>query len=373
MNHTFRLAAAAAVSVPLGLLLPGVVRAQDAGGGRRAAPDKSQADLDRELDETLSRTHGDPNEPPPPHPHEDLAPNRPPAEAPLAVEGGDTDAGRFRFRLGAMGAHWMARLYDVSVSKGKAGGPVANLNLDDGSHDFKTDWEYAQTQTYRAWIDLGDMFSIEGAGRNAVFRREGNSASNFTFGRASFFQNEFLKAKFEFTSVDLSLVVHPINCEMGQLDVFLGARYLWSDVKIQGTSRFAPTMSGFPFPAPAPRPLPNFSFPANQDSQTVEAILPMLGLGGAIRPIHFGSGSYFEIFARARVGGIDWENESGSKEYYAVSFEAEGGIAIVFSNFIGLMAGYRFEYNEIERANERTFKYATWKSDGPFGGVLIQF
>lgn len=316
----------------------------------------SDEDVDRELNEALKKAHGAPGEPaPPPPPPEPEAEPAPPPKPPKKHKDEDDDD-PFRVYLFGMAAHWSARIFDVYVgsSKGGAYGPHVSL---DGEKNAVVDLEDdpAQTQTYWGSFGLGRYVSFSGGARTAFYRADSTSTRNFVFRGQQFFTGQALTTKFQFLTSDLNLEVHPANGKWGRLDLILGARYMMTDVTFRNRTT------------------------NTEVEQRVEAVVPMIGVGAAVRPIH-AKAFTLELYARGRIGGLSYEQRgvtrSGrriDREFEAMAAEAEGGIALVFFDTLGVIGGYRFEMGEIDRQDRTDRKQSSWKSEGPFAGVLLQF
>jgi hypothetical protein len=377
--------------------LMGDERCPQCGTPVRATPPGPSDSEDRRLDEALRRAYGDPNGARLPEPTERAPEPRlvPPPTPPSDMEDDD----RFKIRVGAVAAHWAAQILDATVRSRQNNGSSDSGRLKlDGSGGSVADLGFAETQTYRGWIDLGRWFSIQGGGRHTVFRDQSSaSANSFNFGSQSF--AGAYSTKFEITSVDLDLAFHPVMCDWGQLDLTLGARYVASTVQFSATGgQIAPVFAGpvfFPFPGggpPLPGPGPFGGLPAQAASQSIETAMPMIGIGGTFRPVHIRELSV-ELYARTRIGGIAFGNDDGDhrgrrggfqnqfqnqnpqdrQRNVDYSFEGEVGVSILLFQMIGVSGGYHFEAVSLEKTDSGTTKNADWRVGGPFLGLVGEF
>jgi hypothetical protein len=383
-------------ALALTVAAPSIVRGQD----------YPRSDDDRKLDDALRKEYGDPNAPPPPprpleRRYREPTPPPPPPPAPPAPPADARDEEDDMFlHMGVLGAHWMARLQDASVSAGRPGvhGDYVHLN---GGLDDPADLKISETQLFRAWIDLGRFVSFDGGAERAWFRDSTISPRDFVFRDQQFSAGAPIDTKFEFLIADFNFAIHPFNCPLGQFDILVGARYAWSNVQFTsngggGVVVFAPAPpptitvigGGFGGPVVGPPTLPGAAAPVQgtRVNQTVEGVIPMVGLGGKIRPLHEKDVS-IEVFGRARVGAWDWETWRGRDDgdwggdgwgrrsvYYVYSAELDGGISVVLFRTIGLTAGYHFDSVHLEQSDSNgTSKRADWKAHGPYGGAFIEF
>lgn len=357
---------------------------------------KPVADEDRELDRALRREYGDPNGPAPrrletpeptPIPPPPVDPNR---RAP-SYDDEDRD---FYVRLGVFGAHWAARVTGVSVSNARNGFHGDYVSLSGGKNAAGNLEGWSQTQLFKAWIDLGPWFSFDGGANRSFFTDTGQLNRDFVFRGQQFTTGSALQTRFQSLVADFNFVVHPVHGRFGHLDVLFGFRYLYSKVTFQsnGGNGLGPAPQppvivfvnpGFGFspfflpqgPGPAP-----FAQASSRTSQTSEAVIPMIGIGGTLRPVHTKDVSV-EIFARARAGGFEWQERGYSyrrnkwidRGFYAYSSELDGGISLVLFQTLGLTAGYRMDVAFIERNDMRETNRSEWKAHGPYAGAFLQF
>lgn len=371
-----RFAVGSGLVMAVACVLPSVAQAQD-----KNYPNQE----DRDLDRALRKEYGDPNGPAP-------APQQPAPTQPVRVERHD-DEDEFFFHLGVFGAYWAAWLRDASVSSGRQGihgdyvplygSDTSATNLDDPAHG----------QIYRAWIDLGPWFSIDGGVTRASFHSENTNPRDFQFRAHQFNQGTDLETRFQFLTADLNFVVHPAHSAWGQVDLLVGGRYLWSNVEFKqtGFGFFGPPVivgggggfGGGPFGG----------IVNDKVNQTVEGFVPTVGLGFKLRPIH-NKDVALEFAARGVVGGFDWEERRwrdgrgdfndgfnngdpnsnfNRSSYYAYTANADGSLSLILWDTFGFTAGYHYDVNHISIENRDGTKRAEWKAHGPYGGIFVQF
>jgi hypothetical protein len=345
-------------------------------------------EIDRRLDESLRREYGSPDgtiPPPPPeddHEHRDHRDKPEKPKKPKKHHDDDDDDDRFRISLGVWGGHWQAELFQASVTNYRKHwfGPGMNaggrIRLD--GHEGSPDLDVAQTQTYQGWIDLGKHVTISGGARYATYRDTAGAPPLSFFGAHYFTSQQPLMTKFEFLSSDLDVTVNPLAFERVKLGVMLGLRYVRSAVRFSTNQ--------------------NFAGPDDRVSQSVEALIPMVGLGGSVRPINAKKVSV-ELYAQGMVGGFDLETRSynsrsrargrnGNRYYYyssngntyddhrefrSFALVAEGGIKVVLFGHLGVVAGYRFEVTQLYREDESRIRQAAFKVGGPYAGAVVEF
>jgi hypothetical protein len=322
---------------------------------------RSDTPLDRKLDETLRREYGDPNglpaPPPPPPPAE---PPYAPPPPPVTRDHDEWSDNPFQLRLGLLAAFVPVRLFDAKFTRADHG------FSDDGwpasGHD-DGDFGWAASARGAAWLDLGRYISIESAVQVMGARTRGDRHRDS--GGWWWDMGPHPETRVDILTADANLVVHPINCSWGQIDLLIGMRYLSVTTKYRFD--FGQGLGSSPMM-----------------SQNLEAAIPMIGIGGALRPVHTSGGGFtFEIYARIRAGGLDLEN-GGQRDrdwsdwrherWLAASVEAEGGVRFIFCDMIGLSTGVRYEYNDLQKGDrdEDGTKTAEWRSVGPFLALIIQ-
>lgn len=335
--------------------------------------------VDRRLDEVLRREYGDPNGPALP-PREEAAPVRPvPAPVPVRGRPHDENPGDFwedtlQLKLGMSidgGFAWLlaSRIQGRSSTPDWAqpayfGGPTTT---DSGHHHHDGGGSFSLHGS--TWLDIGRYMTVECAssaylGRDQR-RRDDNAGTpqplydplannGGTTGSGSHHKDRDV----EYGNIDVDFVVHPLNGRFGRLDLIIGGRYLEARA---GQRRH---------------------------QHTVEAGMPMVGIGGVLRPVRTENGGFaLELFARGMVGGFDYgdyghrhgdygyyDGYRRSSSYYAVSATCEGGVRFVFMDMFGVGVGARFEYVDVDKRDydAGTDKKIQWKSVGPFIALSIE-
>jgi hypothetical protein len=245
------------------------------------------------------------------------------------------------------------------MGAGRAGTYGHHVPLD-GASNAVAEFDVANTQTYRGSIGLGPengpYISLGGGARWATLRDTQTGTRDFNFRGQQFFGRDTIKTKFEFLIADADLEVHPWSSKWGRVDITLGGRYIYSYVNFRDTTS-----------------------PTSFSQQTLESVIPMLGLGGVLRPVHAKSLA-IELYARGRVGGFAWETQGTTarghtvdESFYSCSLQAEGGMSILIGGTIGVTAGWLFEAVEIEKEDKLETKRASWTGHGPFAGLVVEF
>lgn len=323
------------------LLLP-VARADD---DHPEPFDPPNQEIDKELDESLRREYdenGRPIAPPPVNPDQD-----PPS-------GGAKDDDRLHLRLGGMAAYYYTQLKNVEVSrrKGAIGGAEVDFK-DQGIADL----EEEHSLTYRGWFDIGRFVAFQGGFRSTEFSDLKRAESSFTYGSTTFSQNQFVETEIELLSADLDVVIKPLNNRWIELGISFGARYVY------WKTEFA-----------------NPQNPTAREQDTAEALVPMIGMGLALRPAR-----PIELFVRGRIGHFEYErkdtlrrrngrlqfDEAYSKEATAAEFDL--GLRIMLEDTIGVIAGYRLDYVAIESERAARADEVKGTAHGLYAGVVIQF
>lgn len=325
------------------LVLPGVASAQESDGPPfRTSNDELNTELDQSLQQEFDEDHPAPTEPPPP------------------VNGGGAptcDDDRLRLRLGGYAAHFYTQLQDVKIlyREGTSGGLEVLIDEDQAVADFEPE----NTQLYRAYFDLGKHVSFEGGYWRGVYRSEGQANTNaFTFGRTTFAAGENLSTQFEVQIADLDLVVKPINNRWFMLGVHLGTRYVYWRSQIDSND-----------------------VPDRTEESTLEACMPVIGASIAFRPARV-----FEIFARARVGYLDYDRPESTrteddgevdtidaKHKISKSAELDVGVKLILFDTIGVIAGYRIDYIRVEREVEERTEGVRGTAHGVYAGLILDF
>ena len=353
------------------LLTPSLALAQE--GEKGFTP--SNAELDRELDESLRKEFDEPALPPPSkrsydrddkHGEDGKRGRRKHGKKDRDHDHDDDD--RFELRLGGMVAHMTTRLQDVTIShrEGSQGGAeweldkVLSLNDDIDLDDLDSpDDVWQNTQAYKAWFDIGKHVSLQAGFWRTVYRQDGPAQEAFDFGRSSFSAGQGVETKFDMAVADFDLVVKPINNRYVSLDLHFGGRYIYWNTRVRRTD----------------------SATQIEDSSTLEAGVPMAGLGFTLRPLR-----WFQIYARGRAGYLAYERDAhyvyegnGQYDYVenkrrkTVSGHVEGGVLFMFARTIGVTLGYRLDYLRVEReVDERESGFEAF-SHGVFAGAVLEF
>jgi hypothetical protein len=325
------------------LVLPGVASGQDGDGPPfRTSNDELNQELDRSLQQEFDDDHPAP-EPPPP------------------IGGGvpvpKVKDDRLRLRLGGYAAHFYTQLQDVKVlyREGTSGGLQVRIDEDQAVADFEPE----NAQLYRAYFDIGKHVSFEGGYWRAVYRSEGQAnVETFTFGRTTFLAGENLSTSFEVQVADLDLVVKPVNNRWFMLGLHLGTRYVYWRSQIDS----------------------NDVVNRSEDS-TLEAAMPVIGASIAFRPA-----KVFELFARARVGYLDYDRPESTrtdddgdletvdaKHKISKSAELDVGVRLILFDTIGVIAGYRIDYIRVEREVEERTEGIRGTAHGVYAGLILDF
>ena len=332
----------------LPLLLVGSLQAQE-----DFTPPNEQ--VDRELDESLRREYG-PDGKPIERPY-DLEPRElPPPPPPPPVDDDDDD--EWELKLGALAAHYYTWIDGVRIShrEGLSGGGRIELT----KHGAVADYDPHNSQTYRAWLDIGRWISLEAGFRRTNYRSSPQpTASTFTYGRTTYVAGTRVETELDQATIDADFVFKPVNNRWFELGLHFGARYLFADTMIR-----------------------NVADPLGQtERERIEMVVPMVGLGLALRPAR-----WLELFVRGRVGHFGYERDEAfvfdddddvrhvtPKEKSATSGELDAGVQLLLGDTIGVVAGWRLDYLKVEReVRERDEKLRSL-SHGVYGGLILQF
>lgn len=329
------------------LCLPAALLAQE----EEFTPPNEQ--VDRELDESLRREYGPDGRPieralPP-----DVEPLPPPAHP---IDDPDEDD-EWELKLGALAAHYYTWIDGVRVSSrnGSSGGGTIDLTR----HHAVADYDPHNSQTYRAWFDIGRWISLEAGFRRTNYRSDAQpTAIGFTYGRTTFAAGTPVETELDQATIDADFVFKPINNRWFELRFSFGSRYLYSETTIR-----------------------NVASPVSQtERDRIEMAVPMIGAGIAFRPI-----PGVELFARGRVGHFGYERDEAfifddddvrhiePKEKSATSGEVDAGLQILIADTIGVVGGYRLDYLKMEREVTNREERVRSFSHGVYGGVILQF
>ncbi len=305
----------------------------------------SNEQIDRDLDQALEREFSGESEPPPPPP-------------PTYMEAPHQEDRGLEIRVGTMAAYYHAFLNDVKLSlvdDGVGGTEVEFASFDGRDEDARFDFDGQGTGTYRSWIDLGKHVSLVGGGRFAQFEdtqvlsNAPGGTPGFEFGKSSFSTGETLNAQFTLMIIDYDVVFKPLNNRWATIELSLGGRYALWDTELSSSS-------------------------GAREQERLEAVLPMVGFGLALRPIE-----ELTLFGRARVGHIeltyeddDIESEPETEREHT-SLEADIGISLIFEECFGFIAGYRLDYLELSRTKGDDSESVEGVAHGLYGGLIVQF
>lgn len=328
------------------LVFPGVASAQDAAKDGDGPPFRQPNEqLDQELDESLQKEF-DEDHPPATEPP-------PPPGAPVA----ETEDDRLRLRLGGFAAHFYTQLQDLEVKyrEGASGGLDVPIDEDEAVADFEPE----NSQLYRAWFDIGRHVSLQGGFWRTVYRSETQpNARDFTFGRETFFASENVSTSFEVMVADLDLVIKPVNNRWFELGLHVGSRYVYWESTIKSADVLGKT-----------------------ERSKIEAAMPVVGASLAFRPV-----KVFEIFARGRVGYLDYDrpesthidddgdvDHTSAKHKRSKSAELDVGVKVILFETIGVVAGYRLDYMKIEREVDERTEGVRGTAHGLYAGLILDF
>jgi hypothetical protein len=311
--------------------------------------------VDKELDESLQREYGPDGQPVEPGAEAPPAREIPPPPPPIDE---DDEEDEWGLKLGALAAHYYTWIRDVNVSyrEGLSGG--ARIELDRSAGAAKYDPEHSQT--YRAWFDIGRWITLEAGFRRTVYRSEAQqSETSFTYGSTTFATGSLVETKLDQATIDADFVFKPVNNRWFELALHFGSRYLYTETQVRDPGN------------PQTR----------TERQRLEMALPMIGLGLAFRPIR-----ELEFFARGRIGyfGYDrdeayvWDDDDDvhhvtPKEKSATSGELDAGVQLLLGDTIGIVAGWRLDYLDVEREVPQREEKIRSLSHGAYGGLILQF
>lgn len=315
----------------------------------------SEEELDQELDESLRDEY---------EWVEEEEPVRPAPPPPPPPSSSSHDRG-IRLRLGGMAAIGWTGFHDIEVShrKDTRGGDTVIFDSEDGDQPNAFEFENGSGY-YRAWFDIGSWVSLQGAYSHVSFKdanvlgtSEG-ATPGFVFGDTVYQTGSILEVQHQLRIADFDVAVHPLNFDWLRLDVTLGARYVyWETTLDRRSGTFA------------------------RERESLEALIPMIGLGISIRPV-----KPFEIFLRGRIGSIELERKEGTYrrrngqreqikpfKREQSSLELDAGFSFTLDETIGLIIGARIDYLEIDRQTEDQHTRFEGTSSTLYAGVLLQF
>ncbi|MEZ6184776.1 MAG: hypothetical protein R3F62_07180 [Planctomycetota bacterium] len=305
--------------------------------------DPPNEQIDRDLDDSLRREYDGNGQPLPPVDPDQDPPSSPPKED-----------DRLHLRLGGMAAYYYTQLKNVEVSRREGAVGGADIDLDDQGLDLDEE----HSLTYRAWFDIGKFVSLQGGFRTTEYSDLRQPTSGFTFGSTTFAQGQYLETEIEVLSADFDVVIKPLNLSWIELGISFGARYVYWETRFSSPQN-----------------------PATNEDQRSEALVPMVGMSLALRPVR-----PLELFVRGRIGHFEYEREehyrrrSGgqlrleeeyNKEATAAEFDA--GIKLLIDDTIGLIAGYRLDFMEIESERASRAEAIKGTAHGLYAGLVIQF
>jgi hypothetical protein len=326
--------------------------ADDDPSGEEFTP--SEEELDQELDESLRDEYE--------WVEEEEEPARP---APVAPPTTRQQERGIKLRLGGMAAIGWTGFHDIEVShrKNTRGGDTVIFDSEDGDQENAFEFENGSGY-YRAWFDIGSWVSLQGAYSHVSFRdanvlgtSEG-ATPGFVFGDTTYQTGSILEVRHTLRIADFDVAIHPLNFDWLRLDVTLGARYVYWETTLDRRSG-------------------NFA----RERESLEALIPMIGLGISLRPVQ-----PFEIFLRGRIGSIELERKEGTYrrrngereqikpfKREQSSLEIDAGFSFTFDETIGLIVGARLDFLEIDRTTEDQHTRFEGTSSTLYAGVLLQF
>jgi hypothetical protein len=320
----------------------------------------SNDQIDSDLDQALEAEYTDDHPPPP-------APSEPGVV--VVHEPKAKDDGRGGFRLRLMGAYWRAHLSDLRLSKGV--GDVDTIKIDDFDDfdetdedgDDDDDWGGSGSGHYELSLDFNRHVGLRGAFNHSVFKGDalvGNKEldEGFSFGNTTWNVGDELDARVEIYTADADVVLRPLNNRYINIDLTLGARYIYFDTEL--------TRNG------ADKP----------ERERLEAAVPVVGLALGLRPL-----SWLELFGRVRVGHLsyevddhyDWDEDDEDWDYEeahgrdATSVEIDLGVQFTIADTLGIILGYRLDHVEIERFKDERESEFEATAHGFYAGLAIQF
>lgn len=317
----------------------------------------SNDELDRELDQSLAEEYAQPE--PEPEPVRPVVPEPPPPS------GRKTDD-RIKLRLGGMAAYAWTSFHDLEMShsKGNRGGDTVVFDGYDGDQENAFEFE-SGSGYYRAWFDIGPWVSLQGAFSHAGFEdtqvlsnQEGGTPG-FVFGDTVFQTGDIVEVSHTLRIADFDIAVHPLHLDWLRLDVTLGARYVYWNTRLDRISR------GF-----------------DRQEKTLEALIPMVGLGISLRPVR-----PLELFLRGRIGAIEVERDEGSYrrrrdgrvreidpfKREQASLELDAGFSFTIADTVGFIVGARVNYLEIERETEDERTRFEGTASSLYAGLILNF
>tara|TARA_R110002072_G_scaffold260953_1_gene419559 strand:- start:141 stop:1214 length:1074 start_codon:yes stop_codon:yes gene_type:complete len=315
----------------------------------------SEDELDQELDESLQDEYE--------WVEEEEEPARP-APVPAPPPSVTHDRG-IRLRLGGMAAIGWTGFHDIEIShrKNTRGGDTVVFDSEDGDQQGAFEFENSSGY-YRAWFDIGSWVSLQGAYSHVSFKDANvlgtsqGATPGFVFGETAYQTGSVVEVSHTLRIADFDVALHPLHFDWLRLDVTLGARYVyWETTLDRRSGTFA------------------------RERESLEALIPMIGLGISLRPVQ-----PFEIFLRGRIGSIELERKEGSYrrrngqreqikpfKREQSSLEIDAGFSFTFDETIGLIVGARLDFLEIDRQTEDQHTRFEGTSSTLYAGLLLQF
>lgn len=346
---TAALAACLLVSAPA---LAGPAADDEPPTGEEFTP--SEDELDQELDESLRDEYEWVEE------EEDPA-----TPAPIPTPPPSSSDREIRLRLGGMAAIGFTGFNDIEIShrKNTRGGDTVLFDSEDGDQDEAFEFE-SGSGYYRAWFDIGSWVSLQGAFSHVSFKDANvlgtavGATPGFVFGDTTYQTGSVVEVRHTLRIADFDVALHPLHFDWLRLDVTLGARYVYWETTLDRRSG-------------------NYA----RERESLEALIPMVGLGISLRPVQ-----PFEIFLRGRLGSIEVERKEGSYrrrngqreevkpfKREQSSVEIDGGFSFTFDETIGLIVGARIDFLEIDRTTEDQHTRFEGTSSTLYAGLLINF
>lgn len=353
---TLRLRVALAVVLPCLFALP--ASAQDA--DEEFTPPNEV--IDEELDRTLEEEYegGGPSTPAPPPPQPRVEQVEPPPAPPPPPPPPPSRRSRkdIELTLGGVAAHYTSVLRRIEVSYREGGRGGAELKLDDERLGTIAEPDAEDSQFYRAWLGIGRHIELRGGFWRTVYRDERPAGRTFSYGATTFSQGRVLRTSLDVMTADLDLVLKPLDNSWVTIDLSAGARYAFWRTKFE--DRVAGPVVG--------------------ERSTLEALIPMVGLGLELRPV-----SALQLHARARVGHFEYERDEETvrrhgelhhveyKEREQTSVEVDAGFSLILDETIGVTVGYRLDHIEMERTVKSRAETVKGTAHGLYAALLLEF
>ena len=317
-------------------------------------PREKKPDIDKQLDDALRREYEkDPLVPPvkprtgepekPEKPETPEKPEKPEDEKPPETPREETKTSEEKLKLEwrFKWSHWNLEVTDLHVGASRHGGAGKSTTYG------LSDPARSDADGFSVGLDAGEWLTFEATFRYVVARGGELASRDFDLDGHTFLRDQVLDSKFTFLTTDLTAGFKVLHGENGHLDLLGGLRYIgtWMDVSHPGT----PDAVG----------------------QSVEMLVPELGVGGTV---HFATAKkalVFEPYAKALIGGMRFD--AGAR-YRAFSLSVEAGERFLIADVIGVELGYRYELVNLDRGSGGSItRAAHWRAGGMITGIVIQF